>query len=84
MERGTCTQWLHYLDELNPDPDGWRDPEFVKAISWTMLMFLPRRMSQMLAEAADVPLISGTDLRDEQQQLPPDPGVSQDPLRGWH
>jgi len=82
MQKGTAHEWLEYLDQLNPHPDGWRDPEFVYAVSWLMLNFIPRRMGQRLAEAADVPLVSGTDLRDEQIQR--EPGESPDPIMRWH
>ena len=51
QERGVTVQdWLKLLDSLNPTEDAWRDPEFVQMISWVMLMFMPRRLSQRLID----------------------------------
>jgi hypothetical protein len=51
MERGTCQEWLQRLDAMDPPAAAWRDPVFVQAVSWVMVMFIPRRMSQLLSEA---------------------------------
>ena len=51
MERGTCSEWLAFLDEMNPVDDAWRDPAFVQGVSWLLIMFLPRRLSQQLIDA---------------------------------
>ncbi|QNJ06273.1 hypothetical protein SynMEDNS5_01554 [Synechococcus sp. MEDNS5] len=51
MERGTCSEWLAYLDEMDPPPEAWRDPEFVNAVSWILICFIPRRLGQRLIDA---------------------------------
>ena len=45
---GTATEWLFYLDNLKPDDSLWRDTEFVWLTSWVMLMFIPRRLGEIL------------------------------------
>jgi len=51
MQGRTCAEWLAYLDALDPADEAWRDPEFTSAISWVMLMFIPRRLGQRLIDA---------------------------------
>jgi len=51
MQGRTCSEWLAFLDELNPVDEAWRDPAFVSTISWIMLMFIPRRLGQRLIDA---------------------------------
>jgi hypothetical protein len=63
MEPQTCHQWLQQLDELDPPPEAWRDPDFCAATSWVMLLFLPRRMGQLLINAGS-PAVPGTDFRE--------------------
>ena len=82
MQRGTANQWLTYLDQLRVPDEAFRDPDFVAGVSWVMINFIPRRMGQRLAEASGFPVVSGTDLRDEQIQR--QPGESPDPMTRWH
>jgi hypothetical protein len=63
MEPQTCHQWLQQLDELDPVDDAWRDPAFIQGVSWVMLMFLWRRMGQLLINAGAATAAPGTDLR---------------------
>ena len=63
MESRTCHEWLQQLDELDPVDDAWHDPDFVQATSWVMLLFLWRRMNQLLINAGAAPAAPGTDLR---------------------
>jgi hypothetical protein len=63
MNSGTPSQWLQQLDELDPPAEAWLDPEFVDAVSWAMLMFLWRRVNQLLINAGAAPALPGTDCR---------------------
>ena len=51
MRKGTCKDWLRYLDEMDPPDEAWRDPEFVNAVSWVMVCFMPRRLNQRMIDA---------------------------------
>lgn len=79
MERGTCKQWLDYLDRLQVPDEAWRDPEFVNSVAWLMICFIPRRLGQRLAEASGCPLVTGTDLRERHLH----PGETPDPMTWW-
>ena len=63
MDPKTCHQWLQQLDDLDPPDEAWRDPDFCAEVSWVMLMFLPRRLGQLLIDAGAAPAVPGTDLR---------------------
>jgi len=63
MEPQTCHQWLQQLDELDPPPEAWRDPDFCYEVSAVMLMFLWRRLNQRLINAGAATAAPGTDLR---------------------
>ena len=63
MESQTCHQWLQQLDELDPPAEAWRDPDFTAEVSWVMLLFLWRRMNQLLINAGAATAAPGTDLR---------------------
>lgn len=47
----TAEGWLVALDRERPTDEDWRNPEYVRLISWTLIMFLPRRCGQMLIDA---------------------------------
>ena len=63
MESQTCHQWLQQLDELDPPAEAWRDPDFTAEVSWVMLLFLWRRMNQLLINAGAATAAPGTNLR---------------------
>ena len=46
--------WVEYLSQATFYEEGWRDPDFVWFISWAMVMFVPRSMWTLLAEAGEV------------------------------
>ena len=51
MEKGTAHNWLVYLDQLEVVDEAWKDPDFVSAVSWVMLMFVWRRLNQRIIDA---------------------------------
>lgn len=57
----TCHQWLQELDRLQPTDEDWKDPNFACLISWVMVMFLWRRMNQLLINAGGAEALAGTD-----------------------
>ena len=63
MKKGTAHDWLEFLDNCDPPDEAWRDGEWVQAISWCLLMFVPRRLAQRLSDAGQLQLIQGTDYR---------------------
>ena len=50
----TCQGWLIWLDQQNPTEEHWSDPNYLYLISQIMLLFIPRRMGQMLIDAGEV------------------------------
>lgn len=54
MNKGTPTEWLDYVADMQPPPEAWSDPNFVQGVSWVLLSFLWRRMNQRLIDAGCV------------------------------
>ena len=47
----TCQGWLIWLDQQRPTDEQWADPEYVYRICQIMVLFMPRRLGQILIDA---------------------------------
>ena len=49
----SCEGWLVWLSQQRPSEADWDDPEYLHLLSWAMLMFIPRRLGQLLIDAGE-------------------------------